>query len=109
MTAFNDPKIRKENEEKFSRLSDEELKKLSEKDKIELYYLIRDRNFGVYNKEEQEKIRKAKVCVAGQGCVGELLSAELARIGFGTIKIIDQDKLEFLLQHLLFQLLLQVS
>jgi molybdopterin/thiamine biosynthesis adenylyltransferase len=94
MSAFNEPKTRKEREAKFSHFSDEQLKNLSEKEKTELYYLIRDRNFGVYTKEEQEKIRKAKICVAGQGCVGELAAVELARIGFGTIRIIDQDELE---------------
>lgn len=94
MNAFNNPKIRKEREKKFAGLTDEQLKNLSAKKKIELYYLIRDRNFGIYTKKEQEKIRKAKVCVAGQGCVGELAATELARIGFGTIRIIDQDKLE---------------
>ncbi|MDD5162606.1 MAG: ThiF family adenylyltransferase [Candidatus ainarchaeum sp.] len=67
---------------------------MSGQDKLELYYLIRDRNFGIYKKTEQEKIRKAKICVAGQGCVGELAAAVLARIGFGLIRIIDQDNLE---------------
>lgn len=92
--VFNDPKTRKEREKKFSNFSKEELKSLSEAERIELYYLVRDRNFGVYTKAEQEKIRQAKVCVAGQGRVGELAAVELARIGFGTIRIIDQDRLE---------------
>jgi len=94
MSAFNNPKTRKQKEKEFSGLTDLQLKNLSEKKRTELYYLIRDRNFGVYSRKEQEKIRKAKICVAGQGCVGELVAAELARIGFGTIRIMDQDTLE---------------
>jgi len=94
MSAFNNPKRFKNREKKFSSLSKKELQNLSSKEKKELYYLVRDRNFGVYTKSEQEKIRRAKICIAGQGCVGELAAVEVARIGFGTVRIIDQDKLE---------------
>ncbi len=92
--AFNEPSTRKSREKKFSGLSDSQLKGLSTAARDELYYLVRDRNFGVYTRPEQEKIRRAKICVAGQGCVGELAAAEVARIGFGTVRIIDQDALE---------------
>lgn len=92
--AFNEPSTRKSREKKYGGLSDSQLKGLSTVEKDELYYLVRDRNFGVYTRPEQEKIRRAKICVAGQGCVGELAAAEVARIGFGTVRIIDQDALE---------------
>ena len=94
MPAFNNPKTFKQREKKYSSLTKKQLKNLTPKERKELYYLVRDRNFGVYTKEEQEKIRKAKICVAGQGCVGELAAVEVTRIGFGTVRIIDQDKLE---------------
>jgi len=94
MPAFNNPKQFKNKEKRFSNFTKRQLANLNAQQKKELYYLIRDRNFGVYNKKEQEKLRKAKICVAGQGCVGELVAVEVARIGFGTVRIIDQDKLE---------------
>ena len=94
MPAFNNPKTFKEKEKKYSSLTKDQLENLTPRERKELYYLLRDRNFGVYTKKEQEKIRKAKICIAGQGCVGELAAVEVARIGFGTVRIIDQDKLE---------------
>ena len=68
--------------------------KLSEDEKKDLYYVIRDRNYGVYSFEEQEKLRNARIGILGQGCVGELAASIAARIGFGYIRIIDGDKLE---------------
>jgi len=94
MPAFNNPKQFKKEEKQFSSLSKNQLENLTAQQRKKLYYLVRDRNFGVYTKKEQEIIRKAKICIAGQGCVGELAAVEVARIGFGTVRIIDQDKLE---------------
>lgn len=94
LSAFNNPKTRRLDEKRFGGFSPRQLAELSAEDKEKLYYLIRDRNFGVYSRPEQELIRDAKICVAGQGCVGELAAAEVARIGFGTVRIIDQDNLE---------------
>lgn len=94
MKAFNDPTTRKEREKRYLGLTSNQLTNLTETEKEELYFLIRDRNFGIYTREEQGKLRNAKICVAGQGCVGELAAAEVARLGFGTVRIIDQDTLE---------------
>ncbi|MCD6101146.1 MAG: ThiF family adenylyltransferase [Candidatus Marinimicrobia bacterium] len=59
-----------------------------------LYWQIRDRSFGVYTEEEQERLQKASACVIGLGCVGELEAVMLARIGVGKLTIIDYDYLE---------------
>ena len=61
---------------------------------IPSYGEIHDRNTGIYDAEDQEKIRKANIAVIGQGCVGELESMVLAKIGFCRITISDFDKYE---------------
>lgn len=57
------------------------------------YWQIRDRNWGVISKEDQEILRSKTAVVIGLGCVGELEAVMLARIGIGNIVIIDYDKL----------------
>lgn len=45
----------------------------------------------VIGKENLEKLRKAKICICGIGGVGSYTLEALARIGIGTIVIIDKD------------------
>lgn len=59
----------------------------------DIYWQIRDRNWGVISKEEQKILKKKSAVVIGLGCVGELEAVMLARIGIGNIVIIDYDML----------------
>jgi hypothetical protein len=59
----------------------------------DIYWQIRDRNWGVFSKEEQKILKSKTAVVIGLGCVGELEAVMLARIGIGNIVIIDYDKL----------------
>lgn len=52
------------------------------------------RNYGVLNKEEQEKLSKARVTVVGAGGVGGITLISLARMGVGNIHVIDMDSFE---------------
>lgn len=63
--------------------------------KEELYNLISDRNFGIFSKEEQERIKKGKIIIIGQGCVGELATVVAARVGVGNITVVDRDVLQW--------------
>lgn len=47
-----------------------------------------------FGKEGQEKLKKAKVVVAGCGGLGSPISIYLAAAGIGTIRIIDQDVID---------------
>lgn len=71
------------------------LEKLTKEQKKELYNKISDRNFGIFNKEEQEKIKNGNIIIIGQGCVGELATVVAARIGVGNITVVDNDTLEW--------------
>ncbi|MFA6054632.1 MAG: ThiF family adenylyltransferase [Thermodesulfovibrionales bacterium] len=62
--------------------------------KEELYYKVHDRNFGVYNRKEQEKLLSSKIAIIGQGCVGELCSIISVRLGIGHTTIVDYDNLD---------------
>lgn len=57
----------------------------------ELYQQIAHRSFGVYTKEEQEKIRKARIAIVGVGCDGGMDAYILARIGIGELRLVDFD------------------
>jgi len=59
-----------------------------------LYEEIRDRNFGVLSKNEQEILKEKSAVIIGLGCVGELEAVMLARIGVGKIIICDFDELK---------------
>lgn len=72
-----------------------DLENLSAEDIVELYNKISDRNFGIYNRAEQEKIRNGKIVIVGQGCVGELSTVVAVRIGVCNITIVDNDNLEW--------------
>lgn len=71
------------------------LENLTAEEKVELYNKISDRNFGIYTRAEQEKIKNGKIIIIGQGCVGELATVVAVRIGVGNITIVDKDNLEW--------------
>lgn len=52
------------------------------------------RNFGVVTHEEQAKLRNARVTVVGAGGVGGITLIQLARMGVGSIHVIDRDQFE---------------
>jgi molybdopterin-synthase adenylyltransferase len=64
-------------------LTEEELKRYDRQ--------IITRGFGV---EGQEKLKKAKVFIAGSGGLGSPIAYYLAAAGIGTLRIIDNDKIE---------------
>jgi molybdopterin/thiamine biosynthesis adenylyltransferase len=53
-----------------------------------------DRNLGVITHDEQEKLRKSCVAIAGCGGMGGQVAATLARIGVGHIKIADNQNFD---------------
>ena len=55
------------------------------------YDEITQRNFGVYSKEDQKKLRSARITIVGVGCDGGMDAYILARMGIGHIKLIDFD------------------
>jgi molybdopterin/thiamine biosynthesis adenylyltransferase len=59
-----------------------------------LYEASFQRNFGVISREEQEKLRKARVTVVGAGGVGGITLIQLARMGVGSIHVLDKDVFE---------------
>jgi sulfur-carrier protein adenylyltransferase/sulfurtransferase len=60
----------------------------------DLYKNSFNRNYGVITREEQEKLRNAKVTVVGAGGVGGITLIQLARMGVGAIHVIDRDEFE---------------
>lgn len=52
------------------------------------------RNIGVISEEEQEKLRNARVTVVGAGGVGGITLIQLARMGVGSLHVIDRDVFE---------------
>ncbi|MEA1892687.1 MAG: ThiF family adenylyltransferase [Campylobacterota bacterium] len=53
------------------------------------YEEIYQRNIGLFTQEEQDKLRNAKVAVAGVGGVGSYQAVALARLGIGELSIMD--------------------
>ena len=55
-----------------------------------------DRQIGLhgFGEEGQEKLKRARVFIAGAGGLGSPASIYLAAAGVGTIRIVDQDKVE---------------
>ena len=49
---------------------------------------------GGFGKEGQEKLKKAKVFIAGAGGLGSPISIYLVAAGVGTVRIVDHDKVE---------------
>lgn len=60
----------------------------------DLYQDSFQRNFGVISRDEQEKLRNAQVTVVGAGGVGGITLIQLARMGVGSIHVIDRDEFE---------------
>jgi len=58
------------------------------------YSKMISRNIGIFSTEEQEKIKNAKVAIAGAGGVGGLLSERLIRLGVNFLKITDPETFE---------------
>lgn len=52
------------------------------------------RNIGLLSEAEQERVRRARVAVAGLGGVGGAHVLALARIGFGSFSLADLDRFE---------------
>jgi tRNA threonylcarbamoyladenosine dehydratase len=55
----------------------------------EHYHRIFSRNSGLLIPEEQERLRRANIAVAGAGGVGGLLAERLIRLGVGNLRITD--------------------
>lgn len=53
------------------------------------YREVYSRNIGLFTEEEQERLRNAKVAIAGVGGVGGIQAVTLARMGLGEISIMD--------------------
>ncbi len=60
----------------------------------DLYMDSFTRNIGVITEAEQEKLRNAHVTVVGAGGVGGITLIQLARMGVGSIHVIDEDYFE---------------
>jgi molybdopterin/thiamine biosynthesis adenylyltransferase len=58
------------------------------------YKTIFSRNIGLFTDEEQERLRKSTVAVAGVGGVGGLLAERLIRLGVGNLRITDPGTFE---------------
>ena len=52
------------------------------------------RNLGLVSEEEQQKLRKTRVAIAGVGGVGGAYALALARLGIGHFHIADLDVFE---------------
>jgi molybdopterin/thiamine biosynthesis adenylyltransferase len=53
------------------------------------------RNYGVFTHEEQQQLKQAKVTVVGAGGVGGVTLISLARMGIGTIHVVDMDHFDY--------------
>ena len=53
------------------------------------YWQVYQRNIGLFSREQQQKLRDAKVFVAGVGGVGGIEAATLARFGVGELVVMD--------------------
>lgn len=58
------------------------------------YKLMINRNIGLINEQQQEKLRTACVSVCGLGGMGGIIAEILARTGIGTLKILDNGTFE---------------
>lgn len=52
-------------------------------------------NYGVLTRKEQARLRRSQVCVVGAGGVGGQLAIQCARLGIGSIRVIDDDHFEY--------------
>lgn len=58
------------------------------------YEKVYARNYGVFNQQEQEQLKNARVVIVGAGGVGGITLISLARMGVGHLTIIDGDHFE---------------
>jgi tRNA A37 threonylcarbamoyladenosine dehydratase len=58
------------------------------------YHEAFSRNIGLFTVEEQEKLRRSRVAIAGMGGVGGVHLVTLARTGIGNFTIADPDRFE---------------
>jgi molybdopterin/thiamine biosynthesis adenylyltransferase len=58
------------------------------------YERVFDRNYGVFTKEQQSKLRSSKILIVGCGGVGGTSAIQLARSGIENITLVDPDKYE---------------
>ena len=58
------------------------------------YWTMVDKNIGVYTKEEQQKLRNARVIIFGLGGVGGYEAILCARMGIGHVTGVDPDSFE---------------
>jgi len=65
--------------------------KIGELGENEFYREAFQRNIGILTQEEQEKLRNAKIAIAGMGGVGAIHLATLTRMGMGNFNIADAD------------------
>jgi len=59
-----------------------------------LYKALFARNIGIFTEEDQHKLQKSTVAIAGVGGVGGLLAERLIRLGVGRLKIADPEVFE---------------
>jgi len=59
-----------------------------------VYKAIFCRNIGIFTQQEQDKLRRSAMAIAGMGGVGGLLAERLIRLGVGQIKITDPGTFE---------------
>lgn len=52
------------------------------------------RNRGLVNEEEQTKLRRSRVAIAGVGGVGGVVASTLARVGVGNFRLADPDRFD---------------
>lgn len=61
---------------------------------VDFYWELVRKNIGVYTKEEQHRLKEAKVIIFGLGGVGGVQAILAARMGIGHITGIDPDEFE---------------
>jgi molybdopterin/thiamine biosynthesis adenylyltransferase len=58
------------------------------------YEMIVQRNYGVMSRQQQDRVRNARVAIVGVGCDGGLAAAILVRMGIGHLTLVDFDTVE---------------
>jgi molybdopterin/thiamine biosynthesis adenylyltransferase len=58
------------------------------------YSELTDRNIGIISEKEQNTLRSSKIAVFGLGGIGGVIAEQLARMGVGSLSIVDNDKFD---------------
>jgi molybdopterin/thiamine biosynthesis adenylyltransferase len=58
------------------------------------YRLLTDRNIGILSEDQQDKLNKSSVAIAGLGGIGSPIAEMLCRLGIGTFNILDNGTFE---------------